>query len=107
MNQGVSNGTRILQNDTVTLMHTIQPPGNIYRNFHYGLGFMIIEKPLQHITYIGHSGDIPGAHTRMYINQAKNISIICFFNSDRSTTLEKFISLLIQNLLFIQAENLT
>ena len=107
MNQGVYNGTRILQNDTVTLMHTIQPPGNIYRNFHYGLGFMIIEKPLQQTTHIGHSGDIPGAHTRMYINQAKNISIICFFNSDRSTILEKFISLLIQNLLFAQAENLT
>ena len=107
MNHGVYNGTRILQNETVTIMHTIQPPGNIYKNFRYGLGWMIIEKPLRKTALIGHSGDIPGSHTRMFINQATNISIICFFNADRSTTLEKFISLLIQNLLFVKAKQLT
>ena len=106
MNQGVYNGTRILQNETVELMHTIQPPGNIYKNFHYGLGFMIVEKPLRKNVYIGHSGDIPGTHTRMYIDQSDNTSIICFFNSDRSTYVKKFVSLLIQNLLFIKAEQL-
>jgi CubicO group peptidase (beta-lactamase class C family) len=107
MNQGVYNGTRILQNETVTLMHTIQPPGNIYKNFHYGLGWMIVEKPLQKTIYIGHSGDIPGTHTRMYIEQSDNTSIICFFNSDRSTYVKKFVSLFIQNLLFTKAEQLT
>jgi CubicO group peptidase (beta-lactamase class C family) len=107
MNHGVYNGTRILQNETVTLMHTIQPPGNIYKNFHYGLGWMIVEKPLRKNVYIGHSGDIPGTHTRMYIDQADNTSIICFFNSDRSTNAKKFVSLIIQNLLFLKAEHLT
>jgi CubicO group peptidase (beta-lactamase class C family) len=106
MNGGVYNGTRILQNDTVALMHTIQPPGNIYYNYRYGLGWMILEKPLRKKVYIGHSGDIPGTHTRMYIDLSDNTSIICFFNSDRSTYLKKFISLLIQNLLFIKAEQL-
>ncbi|HIG99835.1 MAG TPA: beta-lactamase family protein [Thermoplasmata archaeon] len=107
MNHGVYNSTRILEKETVSLMHTVQPPGNIYKNFRYGLGWMIIEKPLRKTAYIGHSGDIPGAHTRMFINQADNTSIICFFNSDRSTSLEKFVSLLIQNLLFLKAEHLT
>jgi len=107
MNNGIYNGTRILQNETVTLMHTIQPPGNLFRNFRYGLGWMIIEKPLRRTAFIGHSGDIPGAHTRMFIDQADNTSIICFFNSDRTTTLEKFVSLLIQNLLFAKAAHLT
>jgi CubicO group peptidase (beta-lactamase class C family) len=106
MNHGIYNDIRILQNDTVTLMHTIQPPGNIYKNFHYGLGWMIIPKTLQHKTYIGHSGDIPGSHTRMYIDSSDNTSIICFFNSDRSTPLKKFISLFIQNLLFTKAHSL-
>jgi CubicO group peptidase (beta-lactamase class C family) len=106
MNGGVYNGTRILQNDTVALMHSIQPPGNIYYNYRYGLGWMILEKPLRNKVYIGHSGDIPGAHTRMYIDQSDNTSIICFFNSDRSTYLKKFVSLLIQNLLFIKAEQI-
>lgn len=106
MNGGVYNGTRILKNETVTLMHTIQPPGNIYYNYHYGLGWMILEKPLRKKVYIGHSGDIPGAHTRMYVDQTDNTSIICFFNSDRSTYVKKIVSLLIQNLLFIKAEQL-
>ena len=106
MNHGVYNDTRILQNETVSLMHTIQPPGNVYYNYHYGLGWMILEKPLRKKVYIGHSGDIPGAHTRMYIDQSDNASIICFFNSDRSTYVKKFVSLLIHNLLFIKAEQL-
>jgi CubicO group peptidase (beta-lactamase class C family) len=106
MNHGIYNGTRILRNETVTLMHTIQPPGNIYENFHYGLGWMIVEKPLQKNVYIGHSGDIPGTHTRMYMDQQGNTGIICFFNSDRSTYVKKFVSLLIQNLLFSKAEQL-
>jgi CubicO group peptidase (beta-lactamase class C family) len=104
MNQGSYNGTRILTNETVTLMHTIQPPGNIYQNFHYGLGWMIVEKPLRNTTYIGHSGDIPGTHTRMYMDPARDTGIICFFNSDRSTYIKKFVSLLIQNILFSKAE---
>jgi CubicO group peptidase (beta-lactamase class C family) len=107
MNHGVYNGTRILQNETVSLMHTIQPPGNIYKNFHYGLGWMIIEKPLRKTVYTGHSGDIPGLHSRMYIDESDNTSIICFFNSDRSTYVKKFVSLLIQNLLFAKAEQLS
>ncbi len=107
MNGGISNGTRILKNETVTFMHTIQPPGNIYNNFHYGLGWMIIEKPLKKTVYIGHSGDIPGTHTRMYMDQSGNTGIICFFNSDRSTYVKKFVSLLVQNLLFAKAKQLS
>jgi CubicO group peptidase (beta-lactamase class C family) len=107
MNHGVYNGTRILQNDTVTLMHTIQPPGNIYYNFHYGLGWMIVKNPLRRNDYIGHSGDIPGVHTRMFMDPSDNTGIICFFNSDRSTYVKKFVSLLIQNLLFAKAEQLS
>jgi CubicO group peptidase (beta-lactamase class C family) len=107
MNDGIYNGIRILQNETVTLMHTIQPPGNTYLNFHYGLGWMIVESPIRKNVYIGHSGDIPGLHTRMFINLLENTGIICFFNSDRSTSIEKFTSLLIQQLLFTKAEQLS
>jgi CubicO group peptidase (beta-lactamase class C family) len=106
MNHGVYSGTRILENETVTLMHTIQPPGNLYNNFHYGLGWMIVKTPIRKNQYLGHSGDIPGLHTRMYMDQSDNTGIICFFNSDRSTSLKKFVSLMIQNLLFAKAEHL-
>ncbi|MCX6663010.1 MAG: serine hydrolase [Euryarchaeota archaeon] len=107
MNHGDYNGTRILQEETVELMHTIQPPGNIYYNFHYGLGWMIIKPLIGKKIYIGHSGDIPGLHTRMYMDQSENTGIICFFNSDRSTYMKKFVSIMIQNLLFAKAEHLS
>ncbi|HUS98981.1 MAG TPA: serine hydrolase domain-containing protein [Candidatus Thermoplasmatota archaeon] len=106
MNHGVYNGTRILQNETVALMHTIQPPGNIYYNFHYGLGWMIVKRPVEKNAYIGHSGDIPGLHTRMYMDQSENSGIICFFNSDRSTYRTKFVSILIQHILFEKGQHL-
>jgi len=107
MNQGVYQGIRILQNDTVTLMHTIQPPGNTYYNFHYGLGWMIVNAPFEHTVYIGHSGDIPGVHTRMFFNPSDHTGIICFFNLDRSTFGEKVVSFLIQHLLFEKAQQLS
>ncbi len=65
---------------------------------------MIIETPIGKKAYIGHSGDIPGLHTRMYIDSSENTGIICFFNSDRSTSMEKFVSSLIQHLLFTKAK---
>lgn len=107
MNNGIYNGTRILQKNTVQLMHTIQPPGNMYINFHYGLGWMIEETPLRKHTLIGHSGDLPGVHTRMFMNQTDHIGIICFFNTDRSTYMKKFVSLLMQKILFTKAEQLS
>jgi CubicO group peptidase (beta-lactamase class C family) len=88
-------------------MHTIQPPGNIYYNFHYGLGWMIIKPLIGKKIYIGHSGDIPGIHTRMFMDQSENTGIICFFNSDRSTYMKKFVSIMIQHLLFAKAEHLS
>jgi len=95
MNYGINNGTRILQNETVTLMHTIQPPGNTYYNFHYGLGWMIVEAPIGKNVYIGHR------------DPSENTGIICFFNSDRSTSMKKCVSLLIQHLLFAKAKQLS
>jgi len=87
-------------------MHTIQPPGNIYYNFHYGLGWMIVKTPLGKNVYGGHSGDIPGVHTRMFMDQSDNTGIICFFNSDRSSSMKKLVSLIIQSLLFSKAEDI-
>jgi CubicO group peptidase (beta-lactamase class C family) len=104
MNHGVYNTTRILTNDTVDLMHTIQPPGNPYYNYRYGLGWMIEEKRLPHAILVGHTGDIPGVHTRMFMNQKDHTGIICLFNADRSTYQEMFVSLLIQRLLFSKAQ---
>lgn len=106
MNHGVYNGTRILDNETIDLMHTIQPPGNLYINYHYGLGWMIIRQPLRKNLIIGHSGDIPGIHTRMYLSQSDDTGIICLLNSDRSTSVKKAVSLLLHHLLFIKAEQL-
>lgn len=107
MNQGVYNGTRILNADTVEEMHTIQPPGNTYNNFNYGLAWMIEEKPLRHDVFSGHGGDLPGCHTFMLMRQSDNTGIIYFLNSDRTSSYMKlFIVKIIQNLLFFKADHL-
>ncbi len=106
MNHGVYNGTRILSNETIKLMQSVQPPGNIYYNYRYGLGWMIEEKPLRHSILIGHTGDIPGVHTRMFMDSDELTGIICLFNSDRSTYTKMLVSVLIQNLLFAKAHRL-
>jgi CubicO group peptidase (beta-lactamase class C family) len=107
MNKGVYNGTRILNADTVEEMHTIQPPGNTYSNFNYGLAWMIEEKPLRRDVFSGHGGDLPGCHTFMLMRQSDNNGIIYFLNSDRTSSYMKlFIVKILQNLLFLKADQL-
>jgi CubicO group peptidase (beta-lactamase class C family) len=104
MNQGVYNGTRILKAETVEEMHKIQPPGNKYNNFYYGLAWMIEEKIGS--TFSGHSGYIPGVRTYMFMRQSDNTGAIYFFNSGRLIMLYNFVNIVIQNLLFFKADHL-
>jgi CubicO group peptidase (beta-lactamase class C family) len=104
MNQGVYNDTRILKAETVEEMHKIQPPGNKYNHFYYGLAWMV-EKRIGS-TFIGHSGYIPGVRTYMFMRQSDNTGVIYFFNSGRLTILCGFVNIVIQNLLFFKADRL-
>jgi len=104
MNGGVYKSTRILDEETVDMMHTIQ--SSIENYIWYGLGWRIwkvfgIEK------FSGHTGDFtPGFSTTMKIRIRDNYGIIFFVNADRMQNNQedgnKAITM-IQNLLFLKA----
>ena len=84
MNGGLWNNVRILKEETIEEMHTIQPPGNAdMSNVYYGLGWAFQEFPfIFNITFSGHTGGIYGVSTMMYYIPDENIGIIFFTNGD-------------------------
>ena len=74
MNDGVYNGTRILQKETVQLMQKIQP-GN---QLGYGLAWM--RTSVQGISTSGHSGGYPGVNTWMLYNETEDTGVIFLAN---------------------------
>ena len=85
MNEGVYHGTRILEKETVALMHTIQPNNTIG----YGLAWMqTIVNP--RLVATGHAGDLPGTDTWMLYNQTQDIGIIYFANGNPGYSLLLF-----------------
>jgi CubicO group peptidase (beta-lactamase class C family) len=75
MNDGIYNGTGILQKETVELMHEIQPGNQI----EYGLAWMH-EFPINGLSVSGHSGGYPGVNTWMLYNETKDIGVIYLAN---------------------------
>jgi CubicO group peptidase (beta-lactamase class C family) len=74
MNDGIYNDTKILEKETVDLMHTIQPGNQIG----YGLAWM--HQSIGGLS--GHGGDLPGADTWMLYNQTKDIGVIYLANGN-------------------------
>ncbi len=74
MNGGEFNGVRILEEETVELMHTIQ-----YPNSRYGLGWMVNLKDDGQIIE-GHTGGAPGGTAFMMMSNPGNIGVIFFIN---------------------------
>jgi CubicO group peptidase (beta-lactamase class C family) len=78
MNNGFYNGKRILKNETMELMHSVQYPGSFDGNYTYGLCWMIWNESNE--TYGGHSGGILGGRAEMWYRQSDNTGVIYFWN---------------------------
>ena len=74
MNDGEYNDVRILEEETVELMHTIQ-----YTNSRYGLGWIVNSKDNGR-TLEGHTGGAPGGTALMMMSTFENIGVIFFIN---------------------------
>ena len=72
MNNGVYGDIRLLNEESISEMHSIQYPRE--NGYQYGLGFQIWEKPTD--TYIGHTGGLYGVATKMVFRSSDNIGII-------------------------------
>ena len=100
MNKGVYKDTRILNDSTIELMHTIQYPDMDYY-FQYGLGFQIWETSTG--VSIGHSGGLFGVSTKMVFRKSDNIGIILFTTRQISNKIEGIIFTLIEQFLLWKA----
>jgi len=101
INGGVYNGIRILSEESVKEMHTVQYPGGRY-SFQYGLGWQIWEKAGE--TYIGHTGGLYGVATKMVFRKSDGTGIIFFTNKEISNLREMIAFSLIEKLLFWKAD---
>jgi len=85
MNNGTYNNTRILDNSSVELMHTLysKNTNSGVLNYTYGLGWMFFN--ISGMIYQGHDGDTPGFTARMVYCEKNETGIIFFFNRNRSS----------------------
>ena len=83
LNGGVWNDVRILEEETVEEMHTIQPPGNLdpVGGCYHGLAWMIMDTPFG-FSVSGHNGGNLGVTTYMYFVPSEDFSVIGFYNGD-------------------------
>ncbi len=77
MNEGVYKDIRILEKETVDLMHQIQPDNAIG----YGLAWMQTTINPR-LTATGHGGDLPGTDTWMLYNQTEDLGVIYLANGN-------------------------
>ena len=99
MNGGVYNGTRILNETNIEIMHTIQYPGKTNEDYSYGLGWMIFEDKKGNKLY-GHDGGGPGVHTSMRIRSSDNVAFI-YFTTTTTWQLFTLVKLsFVENMLF-------
>jgi CubicO group peptidase (beta-lactamase class C family) len=77
MNEGIYQNTRILEKDTIELMHIIQPDNAVK----YGLAWMEYKIGSKN-SAIGHGGDIMGVDTWMLYMPSEDIGIIYLANGN-------------------------
>lgn len=77
MNEGIYQSIRILEEETIELMHTIQPDNSLQ----YGLAWMDYPISLKY-SAMGHGGDIMGVDTWMLYMPSEDIGIIYFANGN-------------------------
>lgn len=119
MNDGVYNGTRILNKTSVEEMHKVQPPGN-KNGFYFGLAWLFMSRSIwiglqyplfftlyfKNALYSGHGGDISyGLHTRMNMKISEDVAVIFFVNSHRIHRTGWNCAELLNELLFLKAQN--
>lgn len=91
MRGGVWNGVRILEEETVAMMHSEQAPG-------YGLGFILWGNGA-----VGHTGGLFGVVTLMQFRPAESTGVILFTNAGPFTVRQALTWSLIQQLLWSKA----
>jgi hypothetical protein len=79
MNEGVYNGTRILNSSSIHEIHRGQYPLNYKNNVSYGLGWYSFMGSDGNM-YGGHDGAVLGGRSVMRMRYKDNVGVIFFYN---------------------------
>jgi CubicO group peptidase (beta-lactamase class C family) len=96
LNNGSYKSIRILEEETIELMHTIQYPDS-----QYGLGWMVWNT--SNGKFIGHTGGDLGVATSLTIRLSDKVAVMYFINETPSRPLEFLVFHLIKRILFWKA----
>ena len=87
-NGGVYDGERILEEETVKLMHTVQyPDTNIHRGRRFGLGWCLWVDANGNLSRQGHTGAVPGFVSLMVYNSSRDTGVLFLTNRYNGITL--------------------
>ena len=104
INRGEYNGVRILNEESVDLIHTIQYLDNYGR---FGLGWQVWNFDESRGNRLeGHTGEVPGGASFMYYREYEKTGVIYFVNqfTSKLKLVELFSSLSISQILFEKAK---
>lgn len=109
MNNGEYMGKRILQQDTIAMMHSVQYPESFDSFYQYGLCWQLWNESEFH-TYGGHSGGILGGRAEMWYRPYDKTGVIYFWNQYEfinlgNRRLERWAQAEIDRLLWEKAES--
>ena len=105
INRGEYNGVRILNEESVDLIHTIQYLDNYGR---FGLGWQVWNFDESRGNRLeGHTGEVPGRGSFMYYREYEKTGVIYFVNqfTSKLKLVELFSSLSISQILFEKAKD--
>jgi len=106
INGGKYNGVRILNEDSVDLMHKVQYPDN---NGRFGLGWQVWSTDESGENRLeGHTGEVPGGASFMYYHEYEKTGVIIFVNqfTTKLRIMEIFSCLSASQILFEKAREL-
>lgn len=100
MHGGVYNGIRILDDETVEMMHAVHYPGNPY-----GLGW-VVWNASNGDRFIGHTGGDRGVTTSLSIRLSDNVAVMYFINASPHGLLGVLAWKLVENMLLWKADHM-
>jgi CubicO group peptidase (beta-lactamase class C family) len=97
INGGIYEDVKILEEDTIELMHSAQ-----YANYQsYGLGWQIFENKRGEF-FVGHSGGNIGVTTIMKIRLSDNTAVLFFINRETTLYTDILANRILEKLLFLK-----
>ncbi|MGO4379528.1 serine hydrolase domain-containing protein [Pseudoduganella sp. RAF53_2] len=98
LNRGAVNGRQLFARASIERMETAQASDGARAGLPTGPGMGLLDHPFHGHRLLGHSGDIDGAHARLWYEPTAGVGFVVMINSDSSHAAAALAALLMQQL---------